>query len=180
MTLEERVEAIAANGFTARQARFLVTVALHSGFCLRRQCEAFAGIQYGKNVRDFFDRLVSRRWASRLTLRADRGHVYHLHARSLYRAIGQEDNRNRRQASSAQIARKVMLLDYVLSRPNVDWYATEQDRVDLFVTRLGLSIGVLPRRMFRGAEDDFNEHRPPVERCHRPRAGRRPHPRHDR
>src|SRR5205823_6232984 len=81
-------------------------------------------------------------------------HVYHLHARSLYRALGQEDNRNRRQASSAQIARKVMLLDYVLSRSNVDWYATEQDKVDLFVARFGLPIGVLPRRMFRGADDE--------------------------
>jgi hypothetical protein len=50
MTLDERAEATAVFGFTPRQARFLVTVALHSGFCLRRQYEAFAGIQYGKNV----------------------------------------------------------------------------------------------------------------------------------
>ena len=46
MTAEQRADAIAAFGFTRRQARFLVTVALHGGYCLRRQYETFAGIRY--------------------------------------------------------------------------------------------------------------------------------------
>ena len=36
MTFDERVRALAPLGFSERQTRFLVTVALHSGFCLRR------------------------------------------------------------------------------------------------------------------------------------------------
>lgn len=39
----DRVEGVAAFGFTQRQARFLVTVMLHSGVCLLRQYTAFAG-----------------------------------------------------------------------------------------------------------------------------------------
>ena len=58
MTFDERVRALEPLGFTPRQTRFLVTVALHSGYCLRRQYVAFAGLQYGKNVRDFLDELV--------------------------------------------------------------------------------------------------------------------------
>src|SRR5206468_12216986 len=111
MTLNDRINAVAGFGFTARQARFLVTVALHSGYCLRRQYEAFAGIQYGKNVRDFLDGLVTAGVATRFTGRADRGHVYHLRARTLYRALGDEDNRHRRVASAAHLARKRMVLD---------------------------------------------------------------------
>ena len=148
MTLDDRVAALAPFGVTPRQARFLVIVALHSGYCLRRQYEAFAGLQYGKNVRDFLDGLVARQLAERFTGRADRGHIYHVHARRLYRALGQEDNRNRRSASAAQIARKVMGLDYVLRRPDVTWYATEDEKVDLFVTRFGVTRDQLPRRVF--------------------------------
>ena len=90
MTLDERVHALAPLGLTPRQTRFLVTVALHSGYCLRRQYAAFAGVRYGKNVRHFLDGLVATGVASRTRFRADRGHVYHLHARPLYRAIGLE------------------------------------------------------------------------------------------
>ena len=58
MTFEDRVRALEPLGFTPRQTRFMVTVALHSGYCLRRQYSAFAGVAYGKNVCDFLDRLV--------------------------------------------------------------------------------------------------------------------------
>ena len=36
MTFDQRVREIAAKGFTERQARFLVTVMLHSGVCMIR------------------------------------------------------------------------------------------------------------------------------------------------
>ena len=42
MTHEERVSAVAALGFTERQAAFLVQVMLHSGVCLGRQYCTFA------------------------------------------------------------------------------------------------------------------------------------------
>ena len=41
----DRTQAIAAFGFTERQARFLVTVMLHSGVFVERQYCAFAGIR---------------------------------------------------------------------------------------------------------------------------------------
>ena len=134
MTFGERVEALEPLGFSHRQTEFLVTVALHSGFCLRRHYMAFAGLKYGAGVRDFLDRLVARGLARRSQFRADRGHVYHLHNTHIYAAINQDDNRNRRRTSPALIARKLMLLDYVLGEPNADWYATEQDKVALFTT----------------------------------------------
>ena len=148
MTFEDRVTALAPLGFTPRQTRFLVTAALHGGYCLRRQYLAFAGVRYGKNVRDFMDALIERKLAQPLVYQPNRGHVYHLHATSLYRALEQRDNRNRRQVSPAAIARKLMLLDYVLTVPNAEWYATEEDKVALFTHELGISIGDLPSRVY--------------------------------
>jgi hypothetical protein len=138
MTFAERAAAVEALGFKPRQAAFLTTVALHSGYCLRRQYAAFAGCKYGKNVCDFLEGLVTRGLADRLTFRADRGRIYHLFGRRLYAALGQEDNRNRRHASPPLIARRLMLLDFVLDHPGLDWYATDIDKLDLLVTRFGV------------------------------------------
>ena len=148
MTFDERVHALEPLGFSESQTRFLVTVALHGGFCLRRHYVAFAGLKYGAGVRDFLDRLVARKLATRLDFRPDRGHVYHLNACSIYAAIEQDDNRNRRRTSPALIARKLMLLDYVLGEPPADWYATEQDKVALFATRFGVLPTHLPQRVY--------------------------------
>jgi hypothetical protein len=152
--LEERVAAVAALGFTARQARFLTLVALHSGYCLRRQYAAFAGLGYGKNVRGFLDGLVDRQLARSVVFQANRGHVYHLFGRPIYAALGQENNRNRRYAGPALIARKLMLLDFVLEHPNRDWYVTEPEKVELFTRRLSVPTHALPHRTYDSVVGD--------------------------
>ena len=43
-----------------------------------------------------------------------------------------------------------MLLDYVLTQPDVDWFATEQDKVRLFTARFSLPAADLPRRIYPG------------------------------
>lgn len=154
VTFDERAQALQPLGFTPRQARFLATVALHSGYCLRRQYAAFAGVGYGKNVRDFLDSLVDRRLAERFSVRADRGHVYHLSSRTIYRAIGHTDSRNRRDASAALMARRVMLLDFVLAHGDVDWLATEADKLDVFADLFGVPRKDLPQRVYASARPD--------------------------
>ncbi len=161
MTFTERVAAVQVLGFDARQAAFLTTVALHSGYCLRRQYASFAALKCGKSVRDFLERLIEQQLADRVTFRADRGAVYHLFGRRLYHAIGQEKSRNRRHASPAVIARRLMLLDFVMAQPGADWYATEADTAALFVTRLGVPESILPKRLqlpifLRGALPSVN------------------------
>jgi hypothetical protein len=148
MTFDERVRALEYLGLTPRQTRFVVTMALHSGFCVRRQYAAFAGMEYGKNVRNFLDGLVERRLATRLMFDVNRGHVYHLTSRALYRALEQDDNRNRRTTAPALIARKLMLLDVVLSEPADEWFATEPDKVALFRDRFSVPLAHLPRRVY--------------------------------
>jgi hypothetical protein len=148
MTLDDRVAALGFLGLTPRQTRFVAIVALHGGYCLRRQYATFAGLTYGASVRDFLDDLVHRRLISRVEYRHDRGFVYHLRAKHIYRAIAQDDNRNRRHVSPALIARKLMLLDVVLAHPDAIGFATEQDKVALFNERFGVPLADLPQRVY--------------------------------
>src|SRR5581483_5340065 len=152
MTAEDRIQALRTLGFTPRQAAFLVSVARHSGYCLRRQYAAFARVRHGKNVRGFLDRLVARGLADRFVVRADRGHVYHLHSRALYRAIGEEESRHRRPVGPALIARKLMLLDAVIGRADGEWLATDEEKSSFFVDRMGVSADALTTRRLMGAE----------------------------
>jgi hypothetical protein len=145
MTFAERVAAIAGLGFGPTQAPFLTTVALHSGYCVRRQYAAFIGCTYRKKSSNFLDGLVARNLARRITYGANRGAIYHLFGERLYAAIGQRDDRNRRHASPPVIARKLMLLDFVIAHGHFDWYATASDRLDLLVNRFGVPANVLSR-----------------------------------
>ena len=144
-TRDDRAQALEPLGFTPRQARFLAIVALHGGYCLRRQYAAWAGLRYGKNVRNFLDALVDRQLAERFHVRADRGRVYHLHSWTLYRVIGQEDNRNRRDASAALMAGRLMLLDFVLAHRDVEWVVTEADKLELFADRFRVCRAAISR-----------------------------------
>ena len=99
-------------------------------------------------MNDFFDALVRRKLAHSFLYQPNRGHIYHLHAKPLYRALAQRDNRNRRQVSPAVIARKLMVLDYVLTLPDAEWYATEEDKVGLFTRERGIPLGDLPARVY--------------------------------
>ena len=90
---EERVDALRAFRFTERQARFLVTVLIHSGVFVPRQYRTFAGIVHGQKVRDFVRKLVGRGYATVITPGAfHRGRLFHVQYRPLYEAIGEPHN----------------------------------------------------------------------------------------
>ena len=95
MTAEERAKALQRAGYTEREARFLALVAVHGGYFLRRQFEAYAGLRRGETASRFLRRAVSQAHV-RSTRYANRTEVFHLFGRRLYRAIGEEDNRSRR------------------------------------------------------------------------------------
>jgi hypothetical protein len=132
LTFDDRVKAVAEFGFTDRQARFLVTVMLHAGVCVPRQYARFAGTAYGHNVTEFFDKLVQHGFATACACLHNRAQLYHVRHQALYRAIGQPQSRYRRPVSGRQAIERVMLLDGVLTGPELVWLATEQEKVAFF------------------------------------------------
>jgi hypothetical protein len=125
---DDRVKAVTEFGFTERQARFLVTVMLHSGVCLLRQYTAFADIVHGQKTRKFFHKLVSRGYAKAYSCRHNRGRVYHVQHKPLYRAIGETESRLRRPMSAALVVDRLTLLDALLASPEVVWLATSEEQ----------------------------------------------------
>lgn len=148
MTTDERADAVAAYGFTERQATFLTAVMRHSGVCVQRQYCAFAGVSRGQVIRNFFGALVDRKFATAHPCARQGALVYHIHHKGLYRAIGEPDSRCRRRSSLERAIERLMLLDVVLSRPSLNWLATEREKVTYFLHRRNVNELDLPRTTF--------------------------------
>jgi len=157
VTFEERVQAMIDHGFTERQAGFLTTVMLHAGVCLGRQYCAYAGIVRGQKVHDFFRDLVANNHVSVYSRAHRKTHLYHVHAKTLYRAIGEPNNRHRRPVPLSRAIERLMVLDGVLADRRHRWLATEREKIAHFtrVTRLSrsefphISFGVQPDQTVR-------------------------------
>jgi hypothetical protein len=151
MEFKDRVRAISEFGFTERQARFLVTVMLHSGVCLLRQYSSFAGIVHGQKTRKFFAKLVRLRYASAYPCRHNRGRVYQVHHKALYRAIGETDSRHRRPLSPSRVVDGLMLLDAMLAEPELTWLATDAEKLAHLTALTGIAVERQPHLSSAGA-----------------------------
>lgn len=147
----ERTAAVAAFGFTDRQARFLVTVLLHAGVFLERQYCGFAGIVHGQKSTDFIRTLVARRCATPVSIgKLHRGRLFHVHYKPLWAAIGEPDSRFRKPATQGRLIERVMLLDAVLDDPEYVWLGPAADKRRYCMRRLGsrLALDEYPRLSF--------------------------------
>lgn len=153
MTFEERVQAMIDHGFTERQAGFLTTVMLHAGVCLGRQYCAYAGIVRGQKVHDFFRDLVAHNHVSVYSRAHRKTHLYHVHAKTLYRAIGEPNNRHRRPVPLSRAVERLMVLDGVLADRRHRWLATEREKIAHFTRVTRLSRSELPHISF-GVQPD--------------------------
>ena len=80
--------------------------------------------------------------------RVDRGLIYHLRRAPSIAPSGRTRIGTAERRSAALIARKIMVLDYVLSHGDLDWLSTERGKVDLFAARYGVPTSDLPQRVF--------------------------------
>jgi len=77
-------------------------------------------------VHEFLEALIRRRFATAYKTAHRGAFVYHLHAKRLYRAIGEADNRHRRPVTLARAIERLILLDAVLEDPGTSWLGTER------------------------------------------------------
>jgi hypothetical protein len=139
----------AAWDYTPREAEFLQMAALHSGYFLRRQYMRFAHAGSGGAV-DRFTRKVLAQGHARLSRSCTKTRLFHLCAKRLYAALGEEDNRNRRPREPFTIRQKLMGFDFVLEHRAARFFATERARVGLFNGR-GVAADVMPAKFYAGA-----------------------------
>lgn len=147
MTTSERIKAVSDFGFTERQARFMVTVMLNGGVCVPRQYARSVGTAYGQNVNAFFNKLVKKGFAVRCSCVHNRAAVYQLGFQPLYRAIGEPDSPNRKPIAAGRVVERLMLLDAVISQPDLVWLSTPPDKFAFFtVAASSCPPGGLPHK----------------------------------
>ncbi len=112
------LEALKALGYTEIEAHFLYLVATHSGYFAARQFLAFTCGHWGKRTTTFWGKLHTKKHA-RTEYFPKSGKVYHVFSRRLYRQIGRENLRNRREHEIEYIQRRIGILDFVLSHPTL-------------------------------------------------------------
>ena len=151
MTREERIENLQRFGYTEREAAFLCLAALHSGYFLRRQFLYFAGKCRGQIAANLIDRATELGHAKAHTFRADRI-VYHLASKPLYAALGQPDNRHRRDHQTSTIKCRLMALDFVLQHREVRFLETEGEKISLFCEDLKIDRESLPVVRYRSPD----------------------------
>jgi hypothetical protein len=143
------IENLRRLGYTRDEARFLYLVAMHSGYFSARQYLTFTGAKSGEKSMAFTQKLLGKgHAATRLLLR--NGRVYHLYSRLVYRAIGREHLRNRREHSVEHMRTKLAILDFVLGHLDYRYLETEDDKVAYFCRDLGIARFVLPAKHYAG------------------------------
>jgi hypothetical protein len=143
MSNEERIRNLRSFGYTDREAQFLAQAALHSGYFLRRQYCSMINRKLGKTIDNFIAKLREEKHVKDIDLRYRRK-VYSLCSKVLFEALGEPDNRNRRQHDVQTIKARLMGFDYVLGHPDVCWFPTEKDKLTLFAKDLGIQKEYLP------------------------------------
>jgi hypothetical protein len=146
---EEHVERIAALGYTESEARFLYTVATHSGYFTMRHFNIFTGVQRGKRSMAFAQKLLKHAHA---TMRdyLGTGSVFHLFSRLVYRPIEKDNLRSRRWHSFDYIRARLVQMDFLLENRAQDFLETESDKVNLFCDSLAIPKDVLPAKVYEG------------------------------
>ena len=70
--------------------------------------------------------------------------------KEIYRKLGIENVRHRREADDSVMLRRLLSLDYVLEHPELSWLPTEPEKVSFFEL-LGIDRKLLPDRVYQGA-----------------------------
>jgi len=147
---ENSIENLCGLGYTEDEARFLYLVATHSGYFTTRQFLTFTGAKSGDRSMAFTQKVLGKGHATaRLLLR--NGRVYHLFSRIVYRAIGRENLRNRREHGADHIRSRLMILDFVLAHLDYTYLETEQDKIHYFCSKLSVPKQCLPTKRYVAA-----------------------------
>ena len=149
--LKGREDALAALGWTGREAEWIALVCLHSGVFIRAQfCRYFDADS--KQAHRFVKAIIGRGCGveSEWPVVNGGGKSCRISSKPLYRALGVENIRHRRKAGVPVVMRRLLSLDFILEHPGLNWLPTEGEKVE-FIEGLGVHSNLIPRRIYYGA-----------------------------
>jgi len=138
----DAIDTIQHLGYSEREAAFLYTVAVYSGYFLRRQFNLFVQRERGAIATQFLRK--ARRCGHVREIQCEPGRaLYQLHAKSLYRIVRQKDSQNRRAKGTREIRRRLIMLDYVLAHLGEEEFLDSELSRRTFFARLGMKPEIL-------------------------------------
>jgi hypothetical protein len=146
------IEALQSFGYTPQEAHFLCLVATHSGYFMGRQFLAFTGAHWGKRTTLFWKKLQVNKHA-RTACFPTYGVVHQVFARKVYRHLGRENLRTRRDHELEYVQRRLAVLDFVLSHLELDYLETEPEKCAYFEQTRGIAPHHFPSRTYHGQPD---------------------------
>ena len=137
-------------GWTGWRAEWIALVCLHSGVFTRGQFCDYFGTGRPQALR-FVRSLIQRREAveNRHITFSGGTKLCRISSNAIYRALGVENIRHRRRASTTVVMRRLLSLDFVLEHPDMIWLPAEPEKVEFF-EEIGLPLRLIPRRIFYG------------------------------
>ncbi len=138
----DAIDTIQHLGYSEREAAFLYTVAVYSGYFLRRQFNLFVQRERGAIATQFLRKARRRGHVREIQCEPGRA-LYQLHAKSLYRIVSQEDSQNRRAKGTREIRRRLIMLDYVLAHLGKEEFLDSELSRRTFFARLGMKPEIL-------------------------------------
>ena len=138
-------------GWTGRDAEWIALVCLHSGVFTRAQFCQYFDTTNRVRVQRFVNALIDRKQAveSKHFTFSGGSKPCRISGKAIYKALGVENIRHRREASKPVLMRRLLSLDFVLQHLAMNWLPAEAEKVEFF-EKLGLPLSLLPRRIYYG------------------------------
>jgi hypothetical protein len=144
----EHIRRLESMGYNESESRFLYLVATHSGYFVARQFVSFRAQQKGCMLDRFIARLIDSQHAR--AIQYGRTRVFNLYSRQIYGELEKDNLRNRRQLSDELIHTRLLILDFVLTQPDLDYLETESAKLAYFHGQLNIPLSVLPGHLYVG------------------------------
>jgi len=134
-------------GFNEQEARFLYLAATHSGYFTRHQFLSFTHKTKGCVVHRLTTKLLTQHHAQ-ATQYGHKTYVFKLTSRKIYDLMGKHDLRDHRSHTSDFIRRRLLVLDFVLAHPGLQYLESQEKKIKFFHEQLGI-----PASLFLGQTD---------------------------
>src|SRR5216684_4240623 len=139
----DHLDRLQDSGYNEREARFLYLAATHSGYFTRHQFLSFTHQTKGCLVHRFTTKLLTEHHAQ-ATQYGHKTYVFKLTSRKIYDLIGKQDLRDHRFHTADFIRKRLLVLDFVLAHPDLQYLESQEEKLKFFHEQLGIQASLLP------------------------------------
>jgi hypothetical protein len=140
---QDHLDRLRGFGYNEQEAHFLYLAAIHSGYFTRRQFLSFTHQTKGCLVHRFTTKLLTQHHAQ-ANQYSHKTYVFKLTSRKIYDLIGKQDLRDHRFHTADLIRTRLLILDFVLAHPDLQYVESQEEKLKFFREQLDLPASFFP------------------------------------